>query len=331
MKETPYFGTNQTRKTIALFFVGMAGCGKTSLIHRISLDLSFIRKSHYIINLDPATQNLPYFANIDIRDTINFKKVMKDYILGPNGAILTCLNLFSTRFDQVQKIVLSKTNSIDYILIDTPGQIEVFTWSASGSIITETFSRNFPVIMLYIIDTARTVNPITFVSNILYSCSILYKTRLPIALILNKIDITSIDFLREWLNDNDSFDLAMEKENFFAGSFARSLALTIDIYHKKIPFLNLSASSGTGSINLLKFIKKTKEEFSLEFQAELENTMFKYFNQFKTKICHKKKDKCLNNKKENPKKKKKKDYIKIFEYIALLHLENDKIYSLNCT
>ena len=25
-----------------------------------------------------------------------------------------------------------------YILLDTPGQIEVFTWSASGSIITET-------------------------------------------------------------------------------------------------------------------------------------------------------------------------------------------------
>ena len=25
-----------------------------------------------------------------------------------------------------------------YILIDTPGQIEVFTWSASGQIITET-------------------------------------------------------------------------------------------------------------------------------------------------------------------------------------------------
>ena len=25
-----------------------------------------------------------------------------------------------------------------YVLLDTPGQIEVFTWSASGSIITET-------------------------------------------------------------------------------------------------------------------------------------------------------------------------------------------------
>ena len=28
--------------------------------------------------------------------------------------------------------------SIRYVIFDTPGQIEVFTWSASGAIITET-------------------------------------------------------------------------------------------------------------------------------------------------------------------------------------------------
>jgi len=30
----------------------------------------------------------------------------------------------------------------EYILIDTPGQIEVFTWSASGQIITEALVRS---------------------------------------------------------------------------------------------------------------------------------------------------------------------------------------------
>ena len=38
---------------------------------------------------------------MDIRDTVNYKNVMKQYGLGPNGAILTSLNLFATRFDQV--------------------------------------------------------------------------------------------------------------------------------------------------------------------------------------------------------------------------------------
>lgn len=32
---------------------------------------------------------------------VKYKNVMKQYNLGPNGGILTSLNLFATRFDQV--------------------------------------------------------------------------------------------------------------------------------------------------------------------------------------------------------------------------------------
>jgi GTPase SAR1 family protein len=55
----------------------------------------------YIVNLDPAVVRTHYEADIDIRDTVNYKAVMKDYQLGPNGAIITALNLFSTNFHQV--------------------------------------------------------------------------------------------------------------------------------------------------------------------------------------------------------------------------------------
>ncbi len=41
------------------------------------------------------------FPPPDIRDTVNYKEVMKQYGLGPNGGIVTSLNLFATRFDQV--------------------------------------------------------------------------------------------------------------------------------------------------------------------------------------------------------------------------------------
>ena len=33
---------------------------------------------------------------------VNYKNVMKEYKLGPNGGILTSCNLFATRFDQVR-------------------------------------------------------------------------------------------------------------------------------------------------------------------------------------------------------------------------------------
>jgi len=58
-----------------------------------------------------------------------------------------------------------------YVLVDTPGQIEIFTWSASGSIITDSIASTLPTVVAYIIDTPRTTSPTTFMSNMLYACS----------------------------------------------------------------------------------------------------------------------------------------------------------------
>lgn len=113
---------------ICLLILGMAGSGKTSLVSRLSE--GYQNKKPYVVNLDPACINLPYFANIDIRETVNYKEVMKQYQLGPNGAIVTSLNLFSTKFPEVINFINKISNEV--CVIDTPGQIEVFAWSVSG-------------------------------------------------------------------------------------------------------------------------------------------------------------------------------------------------------
>jgi hypothetical protein len=50
---------------------------------------------------------------------------MKQYQLGPNGGIMTALNLFATKFDQVMDLVDKKADELKHVFIDTPGQIEV--------------------------------------------------------------------------------------------------------------------------------------------------------------------------------------------------------------
>jgi GTPase SAR1 family protein len=67
--------------------------------------------STYILNLDPAVMHLPYAPNIDIRDTVNYKELMKQYNLGPNGAIVTALNLFATRFDKVSELLQARARA----------------------------------------------------------------------------------------------------------------------------------------------------------------------------------------------------------------------------
>lgn len=69
-----------------------------------------------MVNLDPAVRKTGYSANVDIRDTVDYKQVMTEYGLGPNGAIMTSLNLFATRFDQVVDIIGRRSSDLEYVV-----------------------------------------------------------------------------------------------------------------------------------------------------------------------------------------------------------------------
>ena len=64
-------------------------------------------------------------ANVDIRSSVDYKGVMREHGLGPNGAIVTSLNLFATQFDQVVGLAERRASEIEFVMVDTPGQIEV--------------------------------------------------------------------------------------------------------------------------------------------------------------------------------------------------------------
>ena len=48
-------------------------------------------------------------------------------------------------------------------------------------------ASTFPTVVVYVMDTSRSVNPVTFMSNMLYACSILYKAKLPFIVAMNKV------------------------------------------------------------------------------------------------------------------------------------------------
>jgi GTPase SAR1 family protein len=85
----------ESKLPVCILVLGMAGSGKTTFIQRINAYLHSEQTPPYVVNLDPAVHELPYPCNVDIRDTVNYKQVMKQYSLGPNCAIVTSLNLFS--------------------------------------------------------------------------------------------------------------------------------------------------------------------------------------------------------------------------------------------
>lgn len=267
-------------------------------MQRINSHLHSKPETPYVINLDPAVLRVPFDCNIDIRESINYKEVMKQYNLGPNGGILTSLNLFATKVDQILTLLERRTSPnpetpnakpIKNILIDTPGQIEVFVWSASGSILLDSLASAYPTVIAYIIDTARTSSTSTFMSNMLYACSILYKTKLPMILVFNKTDVKDAEFAKEWMTDFEAFQAALRQEeedgsfggmeggngglgggSGYMGSLLNSMSLMLEEFYRHLSVVGVSSTTGQGVNEFFEAVAEKAKEFERDYKPELE-------------------------------------------------------------
>ena len=192
---------------------------------------------------------------------------------------------------KVLDLLKSRGKRCKYILIDTPGQIEVFMWSASGSIITELLASNFPTVMIYVTDLLATRSPVAFMSNMTYACSVLYKTKLPLVLALNKVrerctsisvimschahaaiflmifalflqcDVQAADKVKTWITDFTEFQKDLRDVKGQTANLASSLSLVLDDFYSSIQHVEVSALTGTGLENLFKAIGEAVNEY----------------------------------------------------------------------
>ncbi|VDO12482.1 unnamed protein product [Rodentolepis nana] len=278
------FSSTSTHKNhpVCIIVLGMAGSGKTTFVNKLVEHLTLLGNSQpYAINLDPAVLKTPYQPNIDIRDTVKFKDVMNQYGFGPNGAIMTSLNFFASRFNEVIGLIDKNADRVRYVVIDTPGQIEVFTWSASGVIITEALASSYPTMVVYVMDTPRSHSPVTFMSNMLYACSVLYRMKLPFICVLNKTDVIDCDFAVEWMRDFEAFQSALhagrsgenglidtadgpyveDDSSQYMNSLTNSMSLVLDEFYSDLRCCGVSSLSGEGFPKFMELVKEASDEY----------------------------------------------------------------------
>src|SRR5438445_8455416 len=108
----------------AIFIIGTAGSGKSLLT--ANLFNYYARNGSFVgtLNLDPGVENLPYTCDVDVRDYVDLVSIMRQYDLGPNGAMIMASDLIASTIDDLQRDV-DNVNP-DYLIVDTPCQIELF-------------------------------------------------------------------------------------------------------------------------------------------------------------------------------------------------------------
>ncbi|KAG0440409.1 GPN-loop GTPase 1 [Dictyocoela muelleri] len=223
--------------------IGMAGSGKTtfceSLYHWISEKHLKIdsetgtNEKIFTINLDPAVENTKMPINIDIRDEIDLKEVMNKYNMGSNGAILTSLNLFLISMRKIE------TNA-DYLIIDTPGQVEAFVWSGAGFAVVELLKNLGNLEIFFLVDSFESKRHLVYISNMMYAASLKCRYQCAVTVVFNKIDLGEENFY----NDHEKFRASLPEEYF--SPLLSSMILHFEDFFSKIPILKVSAITNEG-------------------------------------------------------------------------------------
>lgn len=79
--------------------IGPPGSGKTTYCHGMQQFMNAVNRECCVINLDPANDTLPYNCDININDLVTVEDVMKNLSLGPNGALLYCMEYLELNQD----------------------------------------------------------------------------------------------------------------------------------------------------------------------------------------------------------------------------------------
>ncbi|AET32713.1 ATP/GTP-binding protein [Pyrobaculum ferrireducens] len=200
-----------------VFFIGTAGSGKSTLVAALSTWMEEQGFDVGVVNLDPAAEYLPYVPDIDIRDRVSARKVMKQYKLGPNASIIAAVDMVVTEAERIKEEM--EVVGAPIYLIDTPGQMELFAFRQSGAYLVQKLSDTHSLVV-YVADAVYIQTIDGFATTMLLALSSRIRFKKPQILAVNKADLLTeeaIVNITNWSEDPEtlleSIDLpSYEKE-----------------------------------------------------------------------------------------------------------------------
>ena len=177
-----------------LYLIGTAGSGKTTLTRAFRSWMESQGLDAVQVNLDPGADTLPYEPEVDIRDWIRLDEIMAQHGLGPNGAQVLAADMLALNAKEIGDVL--ETFETSYFLIDTPGQMELFTFRESARIVIDTFGREDSA-LVYLNDPALVKYASGFISSLLLVATTQFRHSLPFVNVLSKADLLQPEELEQ--------------------------------------------------------------------------------------------------------------------------------------
>jgi hypothetical protein len=186
-----------------LYLVGTAGSGKTRMTAAMQRWMQEHSLDAITVNLDPGAESLPYVPDVDIRDWVKVRDIMAKHGLGPNGAQIAAADMLALQTDDVLEAIEGFRS--DVVVLDTPGQTELFVFREAGRHMMERFAPGRTA-LAFLMDPFLARNPAAFVSQALLAATTQFRFQVPMLNVLTKADLLpeeELERLQRWMEEPD--------------------------------------------------------------------------------------------------------------------------------
>jgi GTPase SAR1 family protein len=235
----------------AAFIIGTAGSGKSLFTAALSEWLKMSKQDVAVVNLDPGALKLPYSPDVDVRNYVDVGDLMEKYELGPNGALILAADLIADEIENITEEI--EAAHADLVLVDTPGQMELFAFRASGPYIVNELTRE-PKAIVYLFDAVFSINPLNYVSNMFLSAAVYNRFFQPQVHLLSKCDLIpekEIETITNWAANPRALEDSIEQK--LEGTkrlFSRNMMHAINQLGIRFLLIPVSAKTNKGLTNV---------------------------------------------------------------------------------
>jgi GTPase SAR1 family protein len=177
------------------------------------------RRTIHVANLDPAADTAYYDAAFDVKDLISVEEVMEELGLGPNGALLYSMEFLLENLDWLHDH-LETFQEDEYLLIDCPGQVELYTHCPVMRRLTDRLSQwgYESVVSVFCVDAAFLTDTSKFLSGSLLSLTAMISLELPHVNILTKCDLmeeNEVERVLEYASATQLWDVDLDRHSLY--------------------------------------------------------------------------------------------------------------------